>query len=204
MDRRTSLQWMFAAAALPAWSGANGVPAAKPAAGYGTDPNLVKTYRAGELWPLTFTDAQRRTAAALCNLIIPADDQSPGAAELDVHVFIDEWISAPYPRHAKDRALIVKGLGWIERDAKRRFGRTFATLAEARQRVICDPICYAPNAPPRLAEAAKFFARFRDLTAGGFYTTPQGTKDLRFVGNTPSQTFDGPPIEVLRIVGVAG
>ena len=42
--------------------------------GYGTDPDLVKSYRAGQLWPLTMNEAQRRTAAALCALIIPADE----------------------------------------------------------------------------------------------------------------------------------
>lgn len=199
MDRRTTLRWMLAAATLPAWPGA----VAAPAAGYGTDPDLVRSYRPGELWPLTFSEPQRRAAAALCTLIIPADEHSPSAAELEVHTFIDEWISAPYPRHVKDRALIVKGLGWIDREAKRRFGKPFAASSETQQRSICDPICHLPKAPPRRAEAAKFFARFRDLTAGGFYTTPQGTKDLRFVGNTPSVTFDGPPAEVLQIVGVA-
>jgi len=199
MDRRTTLQWMLAAAAAPVWPGA---VAAAPAAGYGTDPDVMRSYRPGELWPLTLTAPQRRTAAALCALIIPADEHSPSAAELEVHTFIDEWISAPYPRHVKDRALIVKGLGWIDRDARRRFGKPFAALAEAQQRTVCDPIRWLPKAPPRLAEAAAFFARFRDLTAGGFYTTPQGTKDLRFVGNTPSASFDGPPAEVIRIVGV--
>jgi hypothetical protein len=53
-----------------------------------------------------------------------------------------------------------------------------------------------------LERAAVFFARFRDLTAGGFYTTPQGTKDLGFVGNRPSTTFEGPSEAVLGIVGV--
>jgi len=203
MDRRTTLQWMLAAAAMPVWDGALAAGATKKVTGYGTDPNLVKTYRLGELWPLTFTELQRRTAAALCALIIPADEQSPSAADLQVHLFIDEWVSAPYPRHVKDRRQILHGLGWIERDAKQRFGASFANSSEAQQRIICDEICWEAQAAPRLAEAAKFFARFRDLTAGGFYTTPAGAKDLRFVGNKPSQTFDGPPADVLKIVGVA-
>ena len=43
---------------------------------------------------------------------------------------------------------------------------------------------------------------FRDLTAGGFYTTPAGTKDLRYVGNVALERFDGPPPEVLAMVGL--
>ena len=53
------------------------------------------------------------------------------------------------------------------------------------------------------------FTRYRDLTAGGFYSTPHGAKDLRFVGNVASASFDVAlnafsmqylvrPIEVLR------
>lgn len=205
MDRRHSLQWMLAAAALPGLASAGATPAVKASQprGYGTDPKLVKSYRSGELWPLTFTAAQRRCAAALCALIIPADERSPSAAEVEVHLFIDEWISAPYPDHAKDKALMVQGLAWLDAESQRRFSHRFDQATLAEQQAIADEICYAPKAAAERAEAAKFFARFRDLTAGGFYTTPQGTKDLGFVGNTPSAEFAGPPAEVLKIVGVA-
>jgi hypothetical protein len=204
MDRRHSLQWMLAAAALPGMASAGATPALKKAAkGYGTDPNLVKSYRSGQLWPLTFTVAQRRCAAALCGLIIPADEHSPSAAELEVHLFIDEWISAPYPAHAKDKALIVDGLAWLNAETQRRFKHRFDQATLAEQQAIADEICLVSKAAPERADAAKFFARFRDLTAGGFYTTPQGTKDLGFAGNTPSAEFAGPPAAVLKIVGVA-
>lgn len=205
MDRRHSLQWMLAAAALPGLASAGTTPAVKAGSprGYGTDPNLVKRYRSGELWPLSFDLAQRRCAAALCALIIPADEHSPSAAELEVHLFIDEWISAPYPDHAKDKALITQGLAWLDSESQRRFSHRFDQASSAEQQAIADEICHRPKAAPEHAEAAKFFARFRDLTAGGFYTTPQGTKDLGFVGNTPSAEFAGPPAAVLKIVGVA-
>ena len=209
MDRRESMQWMLAAAALPSmWGDAVAKPVKsakvmKPA-GYGTDPDLIKSHKAGALWPLTMTEAQRRTVAALCNAIMPADGQSPGAAELGVHVFIDEWNSAPYPSHVKDREIVVPGLSWIDAESQQRFGVAFDAADEARQRAICDDICFVPKAAPQFLQAATFFARYRDLTAGGFYTTPQGAKDLRFVGNVASASFDGPPPEVLTIVGVQG
>jgi hypothetical protein len=201
MDRRESLQWMLAAASLPSlWGGA----AAKPtqAGGYGTDPNLINSHQTGTLWPLTMTATQRHAAAALCSAIIPADEQSPGAAELGVHVFIDEWVSAPYPAHAKDRTLVLQGLAWLDAESQQRFGLPFAAAAQAQQHAICDDICFVPKAAPPFTQAAAFFARYRDLTAGGFYTTPQGTKDLGFAGNVASATFSGPPPEVLKIVGV--
>src|SRR3981081_630887 len=41
------------------------------------------------------------------------------------------------------------------------------------------------------------------LAAGGFYTTPQGRKDVRYVGNLPLPRLDGPPLEVLKKAGLA-
>ncbi|SDR82216.1 gluconate 2-dehydrogenase subunit 3 family protein [Opitutus sp. GAS368] len=204
MDRRTALKWMLAAAATTALAprfarGQAGTPAAK---GYGTDPDLMKHYQPGELWPLTFSDAQRRTAAALCDVIIPADAESPAASAVGVVDFLDEWISAPYPEQQNDRKIVLPGLAWIDEEATKRFGRPFADLTDAQKAAICDDICHPAKAKPEFKPAAKFFATYRNLTAGGFYTTPQGRKDLKYVGNIPLATFDGPPPEVLRQAGL--
>ena len=113
MDRRTSIKWMLAAsAAMPlmrqgAFAQSTTVlaqPKTKDPGsvhyenGYGTDPDLIKSYRPGDVWPLTFTAAQRRTAAVLCDLIIPEDAVSPSASSVGVVDFLDEWVSSPYPR----------------------------------------------------------------------------------------------------------
>jgi hypothetical protein len=213
MDRRTSIKWVLAAAASvpslrefafgaePLTSGATArIPAAK---GYGTDPKLMDAYKVGELWPLTFTPKQRRTATALSDLIIPADDTSPSASAVGVVDFLDEWISAPYKQQQQDSKTILEGFSWLDRESGKRFSEPFAALKAAQQRAICDDICYAAKAKPRFAEAAKFFARYRDLTAGGFYTTPAGRKDLQYIGNTPLTSFEGPPLEVLKKAGLA-
>jgi len=207
LDRRTAIKWMLtAAASAVALRGtsiadvrAAAAPAGKP---YGTDADLNRDYKPGELWPLTFSDAQRRTAAALCAAIIPADDLSPSAASLGVPDFIDEWISAPYPEQQKDRGPLLDGLAWIDAEAQRRFGQGFADLDSKQTAAICDDICHAPDAKPEHAPGAKFFARFRDLTAGGFYSTPVGMKDVSYIGNTPLAEFKGPPPEVLKKLGL--
>jgi hypothetical protein len=209
IDRRTTLKWVLAAAStLPLLgpelkaAAATLPPGTTAATGYGRDPLLTRTYRPGELWPLALSAAERRIAAALCDLIIPADAVSPAASAVGVVDFIDEWVSAPYPVHVADRALVTDGLAAIDADARTAFGQEFAALTLARQRELCDPICYLPAAPAGREAAARFFARFRDLTAGGFYTTPAGTKDLGFVGNVALERFEGPPEEVLRQAGL--
>jgi len=206
-DRRTTIKWMLAAAAsMPlldqraaAQHAAESLPAAS---GYGSDPKLTKLYRPGDVWPLTLSAAQRRTAAALCNVILPGDDRSPSAESVGVVDFIDEWVSAPYPRQLADRPIVLEGLAWIDAEALLRFHKYFAELDDSRQRAICDDICYEPNAAAKFARAAGFFARYRDLTVGGFYSTPVGHQDLGYIGNVPQLRFDGPPMELLRKLGL--
>lgn len=204
MDRRTALKWMLAAAASTTLAPhfVRGQAATPPAKGYGTDPELMRHYQPGELWPLTFTDAQRRTAAALSDLIIPAESGSPAASAVGVVDFIDEWISAPYPGQQADRAIVLPGLAWIDEESVKRFNRAFTELDESQKTAICDDICNAATARPEFKTGARFFATYRNLTAGGFYTTPQGRKDIGYVGNMPLATFDGPPPEVLRQAGL--
>jgi hypothetical protein len=209
LDRREAIKWMLTAATAVAFleRRAFGVEAPNAAtgtaSGYGTDPDLLKEYKPGDFWPLTLTAAQHRTVAVLCDVIIPADDKSPAASSLGVPDFIDEWISAPYPGHDKDRATVIEGLAWLEAEAQRRFGRNFTDLASVQTSAICDDICHVPDAGPGLKKAAQFFKKFRELTAGGFYSTTEGMKDIGYVGNVPLTTFEGPPPEVLRKLGLA-
>ena len=206
MDRRTTIKWVLAASA--AWphltrtaaaaQSGNAPAAATEAKGYGTDPNLIEPHHPGEYWPLTLTPPQRRLAGVLADLIIPADDHSPNASNVGVVDFIDEWISAPYPTGQRDRPIVLQGLGWLDEEAGRRFGQGFADLQAAQQSAICDDICDERRATPARQDAARFFAVFRNLTAGGFYSSPAGRKDLGYVGNVPLTHFAGPPPELLK------
>jgi hypothetical protein len=178
-------------------------PAASSAKGYGTDPDLMRAYNPGDLWPLTFTPAQRAAAAALCDTILPADEHGPAASTVGTHDFIDEWISAPYPGHAADRKTILDGLVWLDAEAQRRFKAIFTQLSAAQRAAICDDLCHLPEAKPAHREGARFFRRFRDLAAGGYYSTPAGMKDIGYVGNVALEKYEGPPPEVLRKLGIA-
>lgn len=209
MDRREAIKWMMTAVASATLLdrdvfSASAANAAKPAGkGYGTDPDLLKTYQPGELWPLTFTDAQRATAAALCDAIIPADAKGPSASSVRVHEFIDEWISAPYPGHDQDKQIVLDGLAWLNTESQKRFSNDFVNLIARQKNAICDDVCHAPDAKEELRHAARFFARYRDLTAGGYYTTPEGMRDIGFTGNVALDKFEGPPPEVLKKLGLA-
>jgi hypothetical protein len=211
MDRRTALKLIAAAATMPAIASGCGPgepdPAAplsrtrdRLAAGTATDPDLLAPVVP---WERTLSDEELSTLAALCDVILPADDRSPSASSVGAHDFIDEWVSAPYEAMRRDAVLIRGGVVWLNAESERRFGPPFRDLTGAQRTEICDDICYAPEAPPELRAATRFFDRVRDLAATAFYTTPEGMKDLGYVGNTPQARWGPPPEEVLRRVGLA-
>jgi len=207
ISRRDAIRWVLAAAgtatlARPGQLLAD-ITAASPAAiGYGTDPNLVKIYKPGDLWPLTLTAPLRRTVVVLCDVIIPADERSPSASAVGVPDFIDEWISAPYPEQRHDRDVVLEGLAWLNQESKRRFGAEFAAVTDAQRTAIATDIAYEPHASAELKRPAQFFARFRNLVTGGFYTTPAGMRDIQYLGNVPTAKFAGPPPELIRQLGL--
>jgi hypothetical protein len=221
MDRRTTIKWVLAAGA--AWplrpastaqansaasAASSAVPSAAPstapvARGYGTDPDLAVNYHPGGPWPLTLTADQRVLAGILCDIILPADDHSPSASAVGVVDFIDEWVSAPYPTFQRDRGVVMGGLIWLDEESERRFGRNFSSLDPAERHGICDDICELSRAPKALRDPAHFFALYRDLTAGGFYSSPAGRKDLNYIGNVPLTNFGGPPPALLKSLGLS-
>jgi len=216
MDRRTSIKWVLAVSAswpmlrARAGSAAEAAPAEPARAeplraltGYGTDPDLLKTYHPGDVWPLVLSAPQRQLAAVLSDLIIPADEHSGSASSVGVVDFIDEWVSAPYPDCRRDSPIVLAGFSWLETEATRRFGKGFVALDAGQQTGICDDICDAARAAPERRDAARFFAVYRDLTAAGFYSTPVGREDLGYIGNVPLKRFDGPPLELLRKLNLA-
>ena len=88
VSRRQAIQWVMAvtaAAALPRGTfGQTANAKLPPPEGYGFDPNLVKGYKPGAFWPLTFNPGQKATATALADVIIPKDDLGPAASTVGV------------------------------------------------------------------------------------------------------------------------
>ena len=212
IDRRQALKWIGAAAAaaaiFPHASAQDKLPRpASTAPGgqrIGTDPVLNKNYVPGDLWPLTLTSKQRKAAASLTDLILPPNN--PGdklPSQLGVQEFIDEWISSPYDETLNDRPVITDGLDWLDAEAQRRFQKDFADLAEPQKCAIADDICGKTAVKKEFKSAQNFFGRFRYLAASGYYTTPQGWKDVGYVGNVPTVNFDGPTPEALKHLGLA-
>jgi hypothetical protein len=169
MDRRTTIKWMFAAAAaVPSLRtlGAMPEPLARDLAagqlGYGTDPELTKAWKPGGPWPLTLTESGRRTTQALCDLIIPPDEHSPAARPSASWTY----------RRVDQRALAEPGVaiatpllsGLAGSTAKRTcvLAKDCGPRGEAEERHRRRHL-FGGARQTQFAKAAKFFAKFRDL-----------------------------------------
>jgi hypothetical protein len=203
IDRRVTLKWLagaMAASSMPL----NGAYAAPPspnaawpvvtpppvtAPGYGTDPTMLEPVVP---WPKTLSPAQLETAAALSDTILPAEGQWPAPSKVGVHHFIDEWVSAPYLDQQADRAVLLAGFEWIEREARKRHGRSYAKLDEASRAAILSD---AAKADPK---GRDFLNKMKFLTTGAYYTSEPGVEELGYIGNTPIEgDYPGPTKEAL-------
>ena len=210
ISRRETMAWMGAALASPwvmspvepafaqgeagLWKDIDLAPITAP--GYGTDPNLVKP---SVPWPLTLNEGQRASLRIAADLMLPADDRSPSGSALGLDAFIDEWVSAPYPDQQRDRRLILSGLAWLDAGEQVPVSVTALTPpVTAKRRAIFDRIAFknkvallATDVPPPSSR------RLRGLMLGGFYSRPEGLKDIGYIGNTPSMSYAGPTEEAV-------
>lgn len=204
LPRRQVLQFFAGAGLLIA----GGDPAllaqevSKEAKGYGTDPDLQKIYTPGDVWPLTLTAEQKTAAVALADILLPADGLGPAASDLRVADYIDEWVSAPYPEQQAVRPVILGGLDGLNAEARKRESVAFAELPAAQQTAYCEYIADPAKSNATHPQAHGFFNSFRDLAMGAYYATPEGWKAIGYVGNQSLASFDGPPPEVLKQLGV--
>jgi hypothetical protein len=179
------------AAPVPPKSGPRGTP---------TDPDLINPKSP---WPRLLSAGELATLAALCDMIIPADDRSPAASAVGVPAYINEYVSAPYDWAEHALVRVRGGLVWLDVESEKRFTKKFTLLTLAQRTQICDDICFYPKAKPDYKAAARFFGEIRNLTQSGFYSSDAGMKDLQYVGNVPLARWEGPPPEVLKHLGLA-
>jgi len=217
LTRRTTLKWLGTmAAATAVGSGVTGCAKPQEATSstiannwpdlklkpitenrYGTDPNLINPTTP---WPLTLTDEQRDLIARLCEIICPADEHGPSANSVGVPEVIDEWISAPYSRQQKDRLTILSGLMWLDGEAEHRFSKTFLKASVTEQIEIIDDIAYRnKKVAANLKPAVSFFSTLRGLVLGAYFSSPEGMKDIGYIGNIPiAGDYPGPTPEAME------
>jgi gluconate 2-dehydrogenase gamma chain len=154
--------------------------------------------RATPFKPKFFTAHEYSTVSVLVDLIIPRDERSGSATDAGVPQFMDFMMIDQPQRQVAMRG----GLALLDRLSEDRVGRRFVNGSDRQRRQILDEIAYTSNPDPGLSHAVAFFSSFRDLTAGGFWSTKMGVQDLQYQGNTFVAEWEGCPDAALRKLGV--
>jgi gluconate 2-dehydrogenase gamma chain len=148
---------------------------------------------AGKYRPKFFPAHQYATLSALCDAILPVDEQSGGAVQAGAPEFIDLLTS-----ENKDYQLALGGgLMWLDGACVDRYGHAYLSCSVAQQKEILDLIAYRKNAlgDATISQGVEFFAFLRRLTSDAFYSSEIGIKDLQYMGNTFLHEFPGcPPV----------
>jgi hypothetical protein len=142
----------------------------------------------GPYAPKCFTAHEFATLQKLSELIIPADDHSPGAREAGAAEFIDYMGS-----NSTDLAeIFTGGIGWLDREMQRRYEADFLNAKPGQQIGMLDLIAYRKNESPETAPGIRFFTWVRNLVTDAYYTSPVGIKDLGYMGNGAVSEFKVP------------
>jgi hypothetical protein len=132
-----------------------------------------------------FTPAQDALLDRLTEMIIPADNHSPGAREARVSRFIDRIVG----NSTKDiQEQWTAGLELVDDEARRRFAKPFLQCLAPQQDQILA-VMAASEAEPKMP-LDRFFARLKLMTVDGYYTSAIGIhRELQYKGNAVLTEF---------------
>ena len=152
--------------------------------------------------PTFFTSSEWETVGTLVDYIIPRDEQSGSATEAKVPEYMDFLLS---DKDASESSKVAMrgGLGWLDFECRERFGATFVRCTDEQRRAVLDDVAWPARAKPEHSHGAAFFTRFRDLTAGGFFSSAMGWQDVRYVGNVFNPNWQGCSAEAMAKLGVS-
>ncbi len=142
----------------------------------------------GQYTPKAFNAHEYKTLQRLSDLIIPADDHSPGALAAGAA----DWIDFMASNCDELREIFTGGVAWLDRDMQRRFKADFVDAMPAQQTAMLDLIGVEKNAVPENQPGIHFFGWARNLVLDAYYTSPIGIKELGYMGNTAVAEFHVP------------
>lgn len=138
--------------------------------------------------PLFFTAEEYALVDELTEMIVPADDHSPGARAAKIAVYIDFRLSESFEDEPK--TLWRNGLRLVERLSQEMHGKTFLQSSPEQRVVLLTRISQNEMKPAAPEEV--FFRELKSRTARAYYTTKIGIhSEMEYKGNTYLKEFAG-------------
>jgi len=137
--------------------------------------------------PKFFNAGQMALIGTISELIIPTDDNSPGALAAEVPAFIDLMISES---PAETKKQWTDGLAAMDRLSQSKNKADFNKATKDQQIALLTEISKNEAKPSTTEE--KFFKTIKNMTIDGYYTSEIGIhKELKYKGNTYLKEFKG-------------
>ena len=135
-----------------------------------------------------FTEAQRAIIDRLADIIIPADEQSPGAHDAGVVRYIDLLAGASAPARQQQW---TQGLDAVENAARAKFSKSFTQCERRQQEQIVAAM--AENEGDPANDLQRFFLLIKYATVDGYRFSEIGVKQyMGWVGNEfETKTWNG-------------
>ena len=179
VNRRELMRWLSAAAFAPL-----ALPAPDPTA------------------PLYFSKGEYQLLDALTELIVPADDHSPGAHEAGVAAFIDRSVAEAFL--PEEKTSWRKGLAGVNALAHSMHNQSFLQLDRDQQKSVLQSMSNSEKAEKTKASnegdsgesrsrtAQKFWGQLKQTTAFAYYSSNIGIhKEMEYKGNVFLHQFVG-------------
>jgi hypothetical protein len=137
--------------------------------------------------PRFFTANEYEALDRLCEIVIPADGQSPGAHQAQVRYFIDTILHHSDPQNQQRwRA----GLKAVEDEAQSSFGKAFRECSAQQQEAIVARMARHEGDPEN--ELERFFAPLKRMTVEGYSLSDVGARlGFGYKGDTSLTEFPG-------------
>jgi gluconate 2-dehydrogenase gamma chain len=138
--------------------------------------------------PKALTAHEYACLQRLAELILPADERSPGALAAGAADYIDFLCSV----NGDIKEIYTGGIAWLDARMRQRCGKDFAAAPPEQQAALLDKIAWRKNASPEWNAGIEFFAWVRNMTVDAYYTSPVGVKEIGFMGNGAMSEFSVP------------
>jgi hypothetical protein len=138
--------------------------------------------------PLFFTRDEFAMLDTLTELIVPADDHSPGARVAGVAAYIDRSVAEAFMADEKDSWR--KGLAVVNELSRSMNDKSFNKATHQQQVAVLTKMAQNEKDPKTPAE--KFFTQLKQTTAFTYYSSSVGIhQDMNYKGNVLLPQFVG-------------
>jgi hypothetical protein len=137
---------------------------------------------------LFFTPDEFAMMDELSEMIIPADEHSPGARAAEVAAYIDRRLAETFTDEPK--VIWREGLKLVDQISVEMNGRRFMQSSPDQRVAVLTRMASRESNPEKPEE--KFFVELKSIVARAYYTTKIGIHDeLEYKGNTYLREFVG-------------